>query len=178
MAEDRVTQAVGVARELLEADGPDAVSMRAIAARMGIRAPSLYKHVPDKAALEAHLIAAALTELGHALRDAGPELADLAAAYRSWAIGHPHLYTLATAQPIPRDRLPAGVEDQAAAPLLAAFEGDEDRARAAWAAAHGLVSLELADRFPPDADLDAAWAAFVAAFSPRPERRAQPRPGA
>lgn len=165
MAEDRVTQAVGVARELLEAEGPDAVSMRAIADRMGIRAPSLYKHVPDKATLEAHLIAAALTELGDALRDAGVDLADLATAYRSWAIAHPHLYTLATAQPLPRERLPEGVEAEAAAPLLDAVGGDQARARAVWAGAHGLVSLELADRFPPDADLDAAWAAFVAAFS-------------
>ena len=167
MAEDRVIQAVGVARELLEADGPDAVSMRAIAERMGIRAPSLYKHVPDKAALETHLIAAALTELGDALRAAGPELADLAAAYRSWAKAHPHLYTLATAQPLPRDRLPEGVEAEAAAPLLDAAGGDQDRARAMWAGAHGLVSLALAARFPPDADLAAAWAAFVAAFSGR-----------
>lgn len=158
-------QAVGVARDLLEADGPDAVSMRAIADRMGIRAPSLYKHVPDKATLEVHLIAAALAEFGTALRAAGPDLAALARAYRAWATGHPHLYTLATAQPLPRDRLPAGLEDRAAAPLVEACEGDEDKARAAWACAHGLAALEIAERFPPDADLDAAWAAFVAAFS-------------
>ncbi len=165
MAEDRVTQAVAVARELLEADGPDAVSMRAIADRMGMRAPSLYKHVPDKATLEVHLIAAALAELGQALRTDRGDLTSLAGAYRAWATAHPHLYTLATAQPLPRDRLPEGLEDEAAAPLLAACGGDQDRARAAWAGAHGLVSLELADRFPPDADLDAAWGAFVAAFS-------------
>lgn len=165
MAEDRVTQAVGVARELLEADGPDAVSMRAIADRMGMRAPSLYKHVPDKAALEVHLIAAALAEFGAALHAAGPDLPALAQAYRSWATAHPHLCTLATAQPLPRDRLPEGLEDRAAAPLLEACGGDRDRARAAWAGAHGLVSLELADRFPPDADLDAAWDAFAAAFA-------------
>jgi hypothetical protein len=41
---------------------------------------------------------------------------------------------------------------------------DVDLARAAWAAVHGLVVLELADRFPPDADLDAAWAAAVRAL--------------
>lgn len=160
-----MTQAVGVARELLEADGPDAVSMRAIADRMGIRAPSLYKHVPDKATLEVHLIAAALAEFGTALRAAGPDLAALARAYRTWATAHPHLYTLATAQPLPRDRLPAGLEDRAAAPLLEACGGDADKARAAWAGAHGLVALEIAERFPPDADLDAAWGAFVAAFA-------------
>ena len=41
--------------------------------------------------------------------------------------------------------------------MLDAFAGDRDRARAAWAFAHGMVTLELADRFPPDADVSAAW---------------------
>ena len=38
------------------------------------------------------------------------------------------------------------------------------RARALWGLAHGLVDLELAGRFPPGADIDAAWAAAVASF--------------
>ena len=37
--------------------GPDALTMRRLAERLGIRAPSLYKHLPDKAALEAAIIA-------------------------------------------------------------------------------------------------------------------------
>ena len=44
-------------------------------------------------------------------------------------------------------------------------DGDEHRARLLWAAAHGLVVLELADRFPPGADLDAAWTELVAALT-------------
>jgi hypothetical protein len=36
-----------------------------------------------------------------------------------------------------------------------------DRARAVWVFAHGMVVLELAERFPPDADLDAAWRAGI-----------------
>ena len=38
------------------------------------------------------------------------------------------------------------------------------RADALWAFAHGMVMLELDQRFPPDADLDAAWAAGITAF--------------
>jgi hypothetical protein len=52
-----------------------------------------------------------------------------------------------TDRPLARERLPAGLEASAAAPLLVAL-GDRDRARATWAAAHGLASLELAGRFP------------------------------
>jgi hypothetical protein len=43
--------------------------------------------------------------------------------------------------------------------------GGQDRARAVWAFAHGMVGLELSGRFPPDADLDAAWRAGIAAFT-------------
>ncbi|MEV0651222.1 WHG domain-containing protein [Phytomonospora sp. NPDC050363] len=38
-------------------------------------------------------------------------------------------------------------------------------ARAVWAFAHGMVVLELEDRFPPDADLDAAWRVGCEAFT-------------
>ncbi len=53
---------------------------------------------------------------------------------------------------------------RAAAPLVIALGGEPDRARAAWALAHGMIMLELNGRFPPDADLDAAWRAGLAAF--------------
>ena len=164
MAETRREQAVAAALDLLR-EGEAAVTMRAIAERVGVKAPSLYKHFPDKADLETALVAEGLRGMGGALAAAPSGLAGLAAAYRAWALEHPHLYTVATSRPIDRERLPEGLEAAAAAPILAATGGDPDRARAAWAAAHGLVALELAGRFPPDADLDAAWHALVAAFS-------------
>jgi AcrR family transcriptional regulator len=161
----RREQAIAEARALLEEEGEAALSMRRLAERMGIRAPSLYKHVPDKAELEVALAAAGLDELGGALAAAGPGLRAQAAAYRAWALAHPHLYRLLTDRPLPRERLPDGIEERAAAPLRTALDGDEHRARAAWAAAHGLAALELAGRFPAGADVDAAWAAMVAAFA-------------
>ncbi len=139
--------------------------MRRVATELGIRAPSLYKHMDDKSDLEIALIAEGITELGEALADAGPSLADMASAYRRYALAHPHLYVLMTQRPLPRDQLPDGLEEQAAVPLRAVLP-DENQARAVWAAAHGLTILELNGRFPPGADLDAAWAATVAAFRP------------
>jgi hypothetical protein len=48
--------------------------------------------------------------------------------------------------------------------VLEAFGGDRERARAAWAFAHGMVMLELADRFPPDSDVERTWRIGIGAI--------------
>jgi AcrR family transcriptional regulator len=151
---------------------------------LGIKAPSLYKHLPDKAALEALVVAAGFAELAAALADAAAaadradgadkgdaadaagKLTAIARAYRAYAVTHPHLYRLMNYQPLRRDLLPDGLETRAAQPLAEAAGYDEARARAMWAFAHGMVSLEIDGRFPPRADLDEAWRAGLAAFAP------------
>lgn len=166
----RATEIAAEARALLEESGPDALTMRALADRLGIKAPSLYKHFPDKQAVEAELVAQMLAESAAACEEAErahPGSFDaLAGAYRDWALAHPHLYCLATERPLPRAALPAGLEDRAAAPLVRACGGDADRARAAWAFAHGMVVLEIHGRFPPGADLSGAWRTGTAALVP------------
>ena len=160
----RAREIVAAARELLEAEGAEALSMRRIADRLGIRAPSLYKHLPDKAALEAALITAGFEELAD--RFAGvADAAALGRAYRAWALEHPHLYRLMTAGELPRDRLPAGVEDRAGAFAVAAAGRDPDLGRALFGFAHGMTILELDGRFPPGADIGAAWDAGIARFT-------------
>ena len=163
----RIREIVTTALRLLEEDGAEGLTMRRLGDRLGIRAPSLYKHLSGKAELEAAVIAVGFEDLSAALEraaGAGPDpLAALAAAYRDFALARPHLYRLMTERPLDREALPRGLEDRAAAPLVAAA-GGMDRARAAWAFAHGMIMLELNGRFPPDADLDAAWRAGVAAF--------------
>ena len=147
----RAREIVDAARELLEDEG--GVSMRRLADRLGIRAPSLYKHLPDKQALENALISAGFEEMAE-LFDAESDARGLARAYREFARMHPHLYRLMTERPLDREGLTPGVEDRAARRVVDVFG---DRARAAWAFAHGMTILELNDRFPPGADLDAAW---------------------
>ena len=160
----RAREIVAAARELLEAEGPGGLSMRRIAERVGIRAPSIYKHLPDKQALEAALISAGFEEWAAAFEAAGATPDALGRAYRAYALAHPHLYRLMTERPLPRERLVAGVEQRAAQPIVDAVGGDPDAARAVWAFAHGMTILELNDRFPPGADLEAGWAAGMAAF--------------
>jgi len=178
---ERQAQIAQAARALLDAEGPEALTMRRLAGVLGIKAPSLYKHLPDKAALEALVIAAGFAELAAALADAAAaaggadrgdaadaagKLTAIARAYRAYAVAHPHLYRLMNYQPLRRDLLPGGLEARAARPLAEAAGYDEARARAMWAFAHGMVSLEIDGRFPPRADLDEAWRAGLAAFAP------------
>jgi AcrR family transcriptional regulator len=157
----RRDQISATAGEILEENGPDGLTMRAIAERLGIRAPSLYKHVSDKRELEVALIADAFTQQAEAFEKAvaagGNTAMAIADAYRAWGLAHQHLYRLMNDQPLPREDLPAGLEDRAISAVLGALGGDRDIARAAWAFAHGMVMLEIADRFPPHADIDRAW---------------------
>lgn len=130
--------------------------MRRLAKRLGIQAPSLYKHFRDKGELERELAAAALDELGRGLVQAAG-LEGHARAYRAWALAHPHLYRLVV------ERAAEGAEVRAAGPILAELE-DPDRTRAAWAFALGMVELELAGRFRSTEELEAAWTAGIRAF--------------
>ena len=159
----RQAQIIDAARTLLVGEGVEAVTVGRIAGALQIKPPSLYKHFAGRREIEAALIAEGLERHALALEAAGPGLADLAAAYRAFALANPQLYRLMTERPLPRDALPNGLEARAAAPLIDAT-GDRDLARAVWAFAHGMVQLELAGRFPPGADLDAAWAKAIAAF--------------
>jgi AcrR family transcriptional regulator len=141
--------------------------MRRLGERLGIRAPSLYKHVSGKSELEDALLACGLEELGACIVAAadgpGDALAAAVEAYRRYALAHPHLYRLLTERPLPDGHRPGPREAQAIQ-IVAEAAGGGDEARAAWAFAHGMVHLELAQRFPPGADLDGAWRAGVKAF--------------
>jgi AcrR family transcriptional regulator len=152
----RQREIVAAARALLEEEGPGALTMRALATRIGIQAPSLYAHFAGKRELEAAIAATSFEELADATRDVA-DLTELGRAYRAYARAHPHLYRLVNDRPLPRDLLPEGVEDRAAETLVSLCGGDIDLARATWAFAHGMTMLELAGRFPDGADLDAAW---------------------
>ena len=71
-----------------------------------------------------------------------------------------------TERELNRELLTPGIEARAARAVYEAVGRDTDRARAAWAFAHGMTILELDRRFPPEADLDAAWQRGLEGFRP------------
>jgi AcrR family transcriptional regulator len=163
---------VAAGRRLLETEGPSALTMRRVAAELGIQAPSLYKHLPDKASLEALLVEDGLREMGaalHASQSRGtPQGAvrRLLQAYRRHALAHPALYRLVTQGPLDRASLPAGLEEWAGQPFWLAVGRRPFVAQALWAAAHGMAVLEIDGRFPDPGTLDRSWRALAAAFAP------------
>jgi AcrR family transcriptional regulator len=157
----RAARIAQVARALLEEEGIDGLSMRGLATRLGIKAPSLYKHFAGKEEIEAVLISIGFEEQAElfraALENSSEPIVAMGEAYRAFAMRNPQLYRVMYDRALNRPLLTPGVEDAAAAPILEATGGEVDLARAAFAFAHGMTILELNGRFPEDADLDAAW---------------------
>ena len=93
---------------VVDADGAAAVSLAAVAKRLGVRSPSLYSHVDGLPGLRRALAHAATVEFGEVLRDAVLGRSDedgvrsFAHAYRSWATTFPGRYDL-TLTPIDPD---------------------------------------------------------------------------
>jgi len=167
---ERAADIVSAARVILEKEGADALTMRALAAAVGMQAPSLYKHFPTKRAVQMALIEQGLLELGNALHEAlrmpgrGGAVESLLNAYRKAALASPALYRLATAGPLLREELSPGLEEWAGEPFFLAT-GDAWRAQALFSLAHGMAILELDDRFPHGSDLNRTWKAGAEAFT-------------
>jgi AcrR family transcriptional regulator len=166
----RTQDLVHAAFAILDEEGPDALTMRRLAEDLGMRAPSLYKHVADKATLEAALIEDVLFDMGDvlhaALRRPGRQgvVASVLRAYRKRSLEHPNRYRLATSGRLRRDLLPECLEEWAGQPFFFAA-GDPFRSQALWSLAHGMVILEIDGRYPEGSDLDRTWAAAAAAFT-------------
>jgi AcrR family transcriptional regulator len=143
--------------------------MRRVARELGIKAPSLYKHFSSRADIEGELVADAMADLGDATHRAiheagdGSALMSLLWTYRANCIANPALYLLATQGTFNRDRLPPGLEQWAGNPFYV-VTGDASLAQALWSFAHGMVVLEMNDRFAPGANLDDTWLAGGMAF--------------
>jgi AcrR family transcriptional regulator len=166
---------VAAARDLLETGGIEAVTMQAVAGRVGIRGPSLYKRFASRAALLAAIAEDAFADqariFARAIRgdDPATDLRRVAVAYRRWAHRHPGTYGLLFA-PVGDDaRPPAEAGAQAAAPVInavAEIVGRDhalDAARLLTAFVHGFVSMELARAFRLGGDTNAAFEYGIAA---------------
>jgi AcrR family transcriptional regulator len=161
---------LAAARELLaEAQDVDAVSVRAVADRVGVSTPSLYLHFADKQALIDAVCEAVFAELDARMQEAASRTEDAfdglrlrGLAYAEFALANPEQYRIAMMRVHAPgvDSAPFSAEDIVAGPtyhhLIEAVEACVDIgvfapgtdaqmvATSLWAAAHGAVSLCLA----------------------------------
>ncbi len=168
-----MNQIVAAARRVVDTEGADALTMRRIGHELGIKAPSLYKHLPSRDAVIAQLVDEGLFDSGDLMHAAvsapaadavGGPVTSLLRAYRSFGRDHPHLYRLVTTGNLPRSELTPGLEDWAGEPFYRAT-GQPYRAQALWAFAHGTLVLEIDGRFLPGSDLDQTWQEGARAFA-------------
>ncbi|MGF6822303.1 AcrR family transcriptional regulator [Microbacterium sp. ZKA21] len=150
---------VAAGREILEQSGPAGLTMQAVATRVGVRAPSLYKRVRDRDALLAAVTEAVVDDLAVRLDASGDDLSGLAAAYREYAQENPEGFRLMFTAAAPLASL-----DRAARPVLRAaaeLVGEDaalDAARLFTAWATGFLQMELAGAFRLGGDVDRAFA--------------------
>ena len=146
------------ALRLFEQGGPDALSMRPLAAALGVRPSSLYRYFPERdallGALETHATHELHQALNHAAEGLGPADAFFAAAhsYLGYARAHPHLYSLLVRLRDPYVAEPGPAKDlwNEVLRIVGAITGNPDDTAAAvafWAYLHGFALLERSGQF-------------------------------
>jgi AcrR family transcriptional regulator len=95
--------------EQIATAGASALSLNAIAKRMGMSGPALYRYFAGRDELITALIRDAYRSLADTFRaraEAGADLRDLAHALREWALADPQRYFLVYGTPVPGYRAP------------------------------------------------------------------------
>lgn len=115
-------EAKRIALEQLAEAGPGGISVNAIAKRMGVTGPALYRYFANRDALLTDLIVDAYGDLAGTMEAAvaanqraghATQMRALATAMRDWAVTQPHRYLLLFGTPVPGYHAP--VETIAAA---------------------------------------------------------------
>jgi AcrR family transcriptional regulator len=148
--ESRRDQVVRLARDVAEAEGWPAVTMRRLAGDLGVTQPVLYSAFAGRQALVDAVAVAGFADLADALEAAEAALLPRMRAYLDAAAEHPHVYeamfSMPTGLPFAADDAPEPLR-RAFAALAAVFPGAEDaRVEVAWAALHGLATLSAGGR--------------------------------
>lgn len=142
------------ARDILEEQGLSALSLRAVARRVGVSHAAPYRHFPNHEALLADLAIEGFSELREAVAVGGAapggkadKIAEIGAAYMRFAIRRPALARLMFGSQMP-NRSVSPLLGEAADAIGAEIGnalGDSVLGLAVWGAVHGLAMLVLED---------------------------------
>jgi AcrR family transcriptional regulator len=138
---------------LVDDRGVEALSMRTLAAELGVEAMSLYNHVPSKDALLDGIVETVLDEVHVSAADATWQetLRELALRHRAAAQRHPRVMLLYSSRTVTTPAWRRAVEDTFAALQRAGFTPDEAVAayRTFWGFVVGYVHTELRNAESP-----------------------------
>ncbi|GAB3677364.1 TetR/AcrR family transcriptional regulator [Saccharopolyspora tripterygii] len=158
------TEAKQVAMEQLAESGPSGISVNAIAKRMGVTGPALYRYFANRDALLTELVAdgyrdlaEALEAIAHEHRRKAPEnrFREIAMGFRRWAIEAPQRFLLLFGTPVPGYEAPAEtfeLADRVFRPILEVLaelapqgepSGALDRQLVAWRERRGGAQLPV-----------------------------------
>jgi AcrR family transcriptional regulator len=154
------------ARVLLDEDGPAALSLREIARRAGVAAPSVYHHFANLDAISVALAEEGFTELVARLEgapaNAKGQLAEVGLAYVRFAMDNPGLYRLmfgeglktSSAESQTVQKLRERAYERVKTGLRARLPEEEVATGALylWSLVHGLALLIIDDRLDTYAD--------------------------
>lgn len=160
---------VASARAIVDEHGLDGLTMQAVADDVGVKPPSLYKWVDDRADLVRSTVEDVAADLGDRLAslpsgpDPAADLVALAEQFRTFAHEHPVAYGLLFT-PLPDGSHPdptllarASRPVVDAAGRLAGEESALEAARTLVAWAQGFVGMELAGAFRLGGEVERAW---------------------
>src|SRR5579864_275411 len=161
------TRVVEVAESIADDVGLSNLTVAMLAARLGVRQPSLYKHITGVGGIQRSIAIRAKDELAGVLQGAAvgrardDAIVSMSRAYRAWARQHPGRYATVQRAPVEGDiddeRASAKVV-QVAYDVMTGYDLHDDDSidaiRTLRAALHGFVSLEGEGGFGLPVDVD------------------------
>jgi len=162
------------AARIVDELGSKSLTLAVLADSLGVKVPSIYKHVNGMPGLQRGIMLNAKAELAKAIGHAAvgtsrdDAVAAISVAYRNWALAHPGQYPAVVGAPVPGD----DADEQASRDLieivfkvLAGYGLHKDvaidAARYFRSTIHGFVSLEIAGGFGLPNDLDRSFAMTI-----------------
>jgi AcrR family transcriptional regulator len=154
------------------------LTLAALAERLGVRQPSLYKHIAGIDGLRRSIALRAKDELAGVLEHAavgrarGDAIVSMSRGYRAWARQYPGRY--AAVQRVPArgdhdDEIASANVVRVVSDVMAGYALHDDDAidaiRALRAALHGFVTLEAAGGFGLPVDIDRSFDRLVAGLA-------------
>jgi len=158
---------VSVAIDLIQHEGEEALTVARLAAELGIKAPSLYKHFSGRDAIIEQVERRVFAMLGEALRgsihsDSASSLYSACITHRKFAKEHARLYPLLFSQSRLDGNEALDVRTQSARAIIELFKDDRpnvalSKARTITAYVHGFVTIEIAHGFQLGGDVESAF---------------------